>query len=51
VAVHERLHQQAPFALRDVEGALDIGRPTAERLLAQHVLPDLERPHRPLHVQ
>jgi hypothetical protein len=51
VAVHERLRQHAPCPLRRVEGALGVRRPRRERLLAEHVLPRLERPHRPLDVE
>ena len=48
VAVHERLHEHAPRALREVERLLDLVRPARVRLLAEHVLPGLERLHRPL---
>jgi hypothetical protein len=51
VPVHERFHQQAAVALGGVERGRDLVRVSRERLLAQHVLPGVECPDRPLAVQ
>jgi hypothetical protein len=51
VAVHEAFHEQAAGLLGGVEGALHLGRPPVERLLAEDVLARLERADRPLDVE
>ena len=51
VPVHERLHEEPPRARRPRRTRLDLGRAAIERLLAEHVLPGLERADRPLDVQ
>jgi hypothetical protein len=51
VAVHERLHQQAPRLVGGVERTLDLVRAFVHRLLAEDVLAGLERADRPPDVQ
>src|SRR2546423_11888313 len=48
---HEALGEHEPFLLREVDPLLDVGRTPGERLLAEHVLPRLERAHHPFDVQ
>jgi hypothetical protein len=48
MAVHERLGEDEPGTLRQVEGLADLGRPAREGFLAEHVVAGLERAQRPL---
>src|SRR5918996_1087724 len=51
VPVHERLLQKPARALGRLEGTLRLRRASRERLLAEDVLPGLQRTNRPLDVQ
>ena len=51
VPVHERLRQQEPGSVGRVEHLLDVVGLPAQRLLAEDVLPGLERLDRPLDVE
>ncbi len=50
-AVRIRFHQIHVIAARGIEHRARIGRRRGERLLAQHVLPGLDCPYRPLRMQ
>jgi hypothetical protein len=50
VAIHERLHQNEPLTLGDVEGTRGLRLHPGERFLAEHVPAGLERPDRPLNM-